>query len=61
MMEEKKSMFPKKETVKVVANIDVEIAKIVENEVTEAITMVIEEASKKYYRNVEVDFSIKLK
>ena len=54
------AIFKKKETVKVEANIDVEIANIIE-EVKEAIEKVINEASKKYFRNILVDFSIKLK
>lgn len=54
-------MFKKSEKLKVEANIDVEISKMIEDEVKEAITMVIEEASKKYYRNISVDFSITLK
>lgn len=61
MEENKKVLFPKKETVKVEANIDVEIAKVIEEEVKEAIAMVIDDASKKYFRNISVDFSIKLK
>ena len=54
-------IFKKKETVKVEANIDVEIANIIEEEVKEAIEKVTNEASKKYFRNILVDFSIKLK
>ena len=55
------AIFKKKETVKVEANIDVEIARVIEDEVKDAIAMVIDEASKKYFRNISVDFSIKLK
>ena len=55
------TILKKKETVKVEANIDVEIANIIEEEVKEAIEKVINEASKKYFRNISVDFSIKLK
>ena len=58
---EKSAIFKKKETVKVEANIDVEIARVIEDEVKDAIAMVIDEASKKYFRNISVDFSIKLK
>lgn len=60
-MEEKKAIFNKKENIKVEANIDLEISKVVEEEVREAVAMVIEDASKKYYRNISVDFSVKLK
>ena len=64
-MEENKkdlsTILKKKETVKVEANIDVEIARVIEDEVKDAIAMVIDEASKKYFRNISVDFSIKLK
>ena len=55
------TILKKKETVKVEANIDVEIARVIEDEVKDAIAMVIDEASKKYFRNISVDFSIKLK
>ena len=60
-MEEKKTIFNKNEKIKVEANIDLEISKVVEEEVREAVAMVIEDASKKYYRNIAVDFSVKLK
>ena len=55
------TILKKKETVKVEANIDVEIARVIEDEVKDTIAMVIDEASKKYFRNISVDFSIKLK
>lgn len=54
-------VFKKGEKIKVEANIDVEISKVVEDEVREAVAMVIDEASKKYYRNITVDFSVNLK
>ena len=60
-MNNKSIVFKKNEKIKVEANIDVEISKVVEDEVREAVAMVIEEASKKYYRNITVDFSVKLK
>lgn len=60
-MNDKSIVFKKNEKIKVEANIDVEISKVVEDEVREAVAMVIEEASKKYYRNITVDFSVKLK
>lgn len=63
-MEDKKSVFSKKEianVTKVEANIDVEISKLVEEEVKVAIEKVIDEASKKYFRNISVKFSIDLK
>lgn len=60
-MNDKSIVFKKNEKIKVEANIDVEISKVVEDEVREAVAMVIDEASKKYYRNITVDFSVKLK
>lgn len=61
MSNEKSIVFKKRNPkIKVEANVDVEIQKMVEAELQKAIKDVVDQASRKYFRSVAVEFTVDL-
>lgn len=60
MSNEKNFLKPKNQQIVVKAEVDLEIQKVIETELKDSIEKIIAEASQKYYRNINVKFSVNL-